>query len=370
MFTVPVYPRNGYWERQRSPTGIPLWDVHAASSRVAWATGFASGNPYSIVLRTVDGGENWVHATGDLPRAATACIFALDSLRAWVGGFPGIFATTDGGVSWKQQDYPQPHSTWINDVWFFDPANGYAWGDASGSIPGRITILRTSDGGKTWSHIPNEPVGPADAFGWSSTLCCPDPQHIFFVVWFEGQTRSSVVRSTDGGSTWSSIEGNGSIHALAMRDDSVGILCSGNLKTPQPAYFGRTTDGGTAWQQVADALPEKGAMAAFPAGSTFAWLAGVHTVAHSTDEGMSWVEQPIDRIASSLSAISFSDPAHGWIVTAGGGIFRYRPVSTEVVPTVQPNEALPSRAMLQQNYPNPFNSKTVVSSQYPVVSIQ
>ncbi len=363
MFMTTVYAGGGFWVRQQTPGAIPLHSVHAVSSSVIWAAG-GSGISSPVVLKTTDGGQNWLRVTGDLELTSVFCVYAIDSLRAWVGNYWGkIYATVDGGVSWKRQDYPQPWSSFIDAFWFFDADNGYALGDPG--TGGKFVVLQTRDGGSTWNHLVNEPVAPTGSYGVFNEFCCTDRQHIWF-----GTSNALVWRTTDAGDTWSSATvGSGLVTALAMRDDSVGILCSGALwGANEPMLFARTTDGGVTWPLIPSVKPDRGIAAAFPAGSRDAWVAGLQTVACSRDNGATWTVQPTDPFSGSIMAISFYDPANGWMVTDGGDIFRYRPVSTEVVPAVQLSEGLPTRMVLEQNFPNPFNPKTVVSSQLPVAS--
>jgi len=361
MFKTTVYARTGIWKRQTSPTSYPLYSVHAVSRSVAWAAGFTGDFfvGYSpVVLRTTDGGDNWAIENSDLPGIAAACIFAIDSLHAWVGGggWGGvIFATVNGGLSWTEQKYPPPQSGYaIRGFWFFDAADGYALGDTG--TTGRFAVLRTSDGGATWTHLANEPVAGAGVYTVVNAIYCTDKQH----VWF-GASNSLVYRTTDGGGTWSSgTVGTHELIALAMRDDSVGIAC---MKY-EPPLFGRTTDGGATWQTLAAVKPDRGWGVAFPVGSK-AWVAGESTVACSPDHGASWVLERTEPFSGGLAAISFSDSANGWMVTNRGEILRYHDRSVTVAVPLERGGELPVQALLQQNYPNPFNPSTTIKYKLP-----
>ncbi len=358
MFTTTVYAGEGFWEHQKSPTTIALYGVHAVNSRVAWAAGFSQWTPLKVVLKTTDGGETWAAVTNDLVGWPT-CIAAVDSLRAWVGGSGGgISATVDGGASWREQNYPSPQSSFIKGLRFFDAANGYAFGDPGSS--NTFVILRTTDGGTSWTHLANEPAGTAGSYV-ARAFSCTDRQHIWF-----GAPPSLLWRTSDGGGTWSSVSmGTGELTALTMRDDSVGIACSVSGTNDETLFFARTVDGGATWQTLAEVKPEGGFMAAFAPRSTDAWVVGRHTVACSRDNGRTWALQPTEPVDANLASIAFADSATGWIVADNGDILRYRGHAGSLIAVREAGAAVPAHFTLYQNYPNPFNPSTVIAYALP-----
>jgi photosystem II stability/assembly factor-like uncharacterized protein len=301
-----------------------------------------------------------MNVTGNLPQMNPYCIFATDSLQAWIGtDFGQIYATINGGSSWSHQVYPAPQG-FIDGIWFFDANNGYALGDPG--TPGRFVMLQTTNGGVTWSHTANEPPAQPGDWGCFNTFCWTDRNH----GWFGGKN-GLVWRTTDGGATWSyaatgtaAYTASGATTALAMRDDSVGV--AGTFD----GLLARTTDGGATWQTLPGVRSEGTTGAAFPAGSTFAWVCGGSTVDHSIDNGGSWGLQPTNSVLGGLGAMSFSDPANGWMCTWTGEILRYQDLgpTTGLPPKNIPE--VPVRYLLEQNYPNPFNPTTVVRYQVPV----
>jgi photosystem II stability/assembly factor-like uncharacterized protein len=354
FYKTTAYARTGIWKRQTSPIAFRIISIHAVSSAVAWA----AGTGYAMergVLRTIDGGENWSSLNSLPADFYPACIFGIDSRRAWMGGgLMGqggtIFATANGGMSWTRQAYPAPRVEFVfRGLWFADSAYGFALGDPS--LAGRIVLLRTTDGGVTWNHLAYEPTSVE--FTSASLICGTDRQHIWF-----GGADSLVHRTTDGGETWSSAKvGAGPILSLAMHDNSAGIACSAPAYLNGPATYARTTDGGASWQALSDVKPLSGWGASFPA-ERLAWFTGGPYVAHSSDAGLTWVLEPTDPLKGNVIAVSFSDSAHGWAATDSGEILRYRPLLTSV--RFETGWNLPVQALLHQNYPNPFNPATTI----------
>ena len=142
-----------------------------------------------------------------------------------------------------------------------------------------------------------------------------------------------------------------------MHDDSMGIAGSAG------GFFARTTDGGATWQDLGRVKPDPGEMASFPVGSTKAWIAGGRTVACSYDNGATWALQAIEPVSAPFYAMSFCDPASGWIVTGAGEILHYRELPTTVRPEHEGSS--PIQVLLQQNYPNPFNPSTRIQYALP-----
>ena len=139
------------WEDQQSGVTARLRGVSAVNGTVAWASG-ANGT----VLRTNDGGTSWQKLT--VPDATTLDfrdVDAITTLTAYVlsignGAASRIYKTRDGGGSWTLQFTNQDPKGFFDAMAFWDERSGIVMGD---SIDGRFDILRTMDGGATWSHV-------------------------------------------------------------------------------------------------------------------------------------------------------------------------------------------------------------------------
>src|SRR5712692_5127368 len=99
-----------------------------------------------------------------------------------VGARGTILRTTDGGATWT----PQMSGTtnYLVGVSFVDANTGTAVG-------GRGTILRTTDGGATWTP---QTSGTTDSL---SAVSCADANTCTTVGGF-----NTILRTTDGGATW------------------------------------------------------------------------------------------------------------------------------------------------------------------------
>jgi photosystem II stability/assembly factor-like uncharacterized protein len=138
-----------------------------------------------ILLKTDDGGNSWEVLSNEdsvSPRSVDSLQF-VDPLRGW--GFDGannIVHTTDGGRTWATQ---YPHQAQWNSLYFLNEAEGWAAGNG---------ILHTSDGGRTWNYQ------------WK-----PKTTGVFVrQVVFDGKngwalTTTTLLRTVDGGVTWTEV---------------------------------------------------------------------------------------------------------------------------------------------------------------------
>jgi photosystem II stability/assembly factor-like uncharacterized protein len=355
-FRIVIFPTAPAWLPQATPTDLSLFSVRAVSSQVVWASG-GSGTTtasQSVVVRTIDGGETWTDVTGNLAVGDLSSIDAVDSNNAWVStGIGEIHATTNGGRTWSRQSYSGAQSTFINAIWFFDVLNGVALGDPPAGA-GQFVLLRTSNGGRTWTHFPSEPIGPTGEAGWNNSFWWTDSRH----GWF-GTNENRIWRTTDGGSTWlSSASVAANTYGLAFRDDLLGIAVH------EGGAVGRTTNGGASWSLVSFPSRDDLSGAAYVPMSSSAWIATEAQLAHSSDGGATWAMETAFPFSGRVMHVSFADTANGWAVTSNGEILKYSPT-----PDRNDGGQIPVSFLLAQNYPNPFNSSTIIRFDLPEESL-
>jgi photosystem II stability/assembly factor-like uncharacterized protein len=314
------------WEPQSSGVTVRLRGVSAVSPTVAWAGG-AGGT----VLRTTDGGRTWQRRP--VPGADLLDFRDVDALSATTavvlsigpGDASRIYRTEDGGATWQERFRNTDPKAFFDAMAFGDAEHGVAFSD---SVDGRFVIRTTADGGRSWMAVPPERLplalpeeGAFAASGTNAAMLGPDR------IWI-GTSKSRVLRSTDGGRTWSvhatpvaTGQATG-IFSIAFKDASHGVVVGGNYQQEDEARdnLAVTNDGGRTWVRPTGAgpsgfrsvvawLPGRGSLLAIgPRGSDW-----------SATDGRAWAPAGGDG----YDAFSGSPGGEvGWATGAGGRIAR------------------------------------------------
>lgn len=280
-------------EPQSSGVTARLRGVSAVSSSVAWASG-AGGT----ILRTVDGGRTWQpRPVPTTERADFRDVDAFDDRVAYVlsvgsGESSRIYKTVDGGEHWDLQFANTDPKVFLDAMTFADATHGVAFSD---SVDGAFVVLTTSDG-RRWTRIPVDRLPPAlpgegafAASGSNIALVGRD------CIWI-GTTASRVLRSVDGGRTWTVIEtplatGTATgIFSIAFRDRDHGIVVGGNYEKEQDAIANAaiTSDAGKTWTLVKGLGGFRSAVAWLPGPAKTLIAVGPSGMDLSLDEGRTW----------------------------------------------------------------------------------
>jgi len=280
-------------EPQSSGVTARLRGVSAVSSSVAWASG-AGGT----ILRTVDGGRTW--QPRPVPTAESADfrdVDAFDDRVAYVlsigsGESSRIYKTLDGGEHWDLQFANTDPKLFLDAMTFADATHGVAFSD---SVDGAFVVLTTSDG-RAWTRIPVDRLPPAlpgeGAFAASGSNIAMVGRDCIWI----GTTASRVLRSVDGGRTWTVSEtpvATGAatgIFSIAFRDRNHGIVVGGNYQQERNAIANAavTSDGGTTWTLVKGLGGFRSAVAWLPGPAKTLIAVGPSGMDLSLDEGRTW----------------------------------------------------------------------------------
>jgi photosystem II stability/assembly factor-like uncharacterized protein len=161
-----------------------------------------------------------------------------------------VFATSNGGASWKRQKALA--GVYLGDVAFADARHGWAIGetkndDASGRVHSSGIILHTSNGGATWKK---QTLGAATPY--LDALACANRSHSWIVG--EALNGDSVILVTgNGGATWKAREFNRrqGFSDIAFTSASQGWVVGSSWDAngdPSGSAIRATANGGASWQ--------------------------------------------------------------------------------------------------------------------------
>ena len=313
------------WREQKSGVDTRLRGVSAVSDTVAWASG-ADGT----VVRTEDGGRHWQRLT--VPGAEKLDfrdVDAVDARTAYILSIgqadqSRIYKTTDAGATWTLQFTNDEPRAFYDAMAFWDADHGLAVSD---SVDNVFVIVRTEDGGRTWTRVPAAGLPPAqDTEGFfaasGTNVTVYGSEHVWFGTGAGDTTR--VFRSSDQGLTWQVAETpipagpSAGIFSVAFRDALHGVAVGGDYEKEMEAYDNAaiTSDGGATWTRLRGLGGFRSVVAYVPGAATPSLLAvGPEGADLSTDDGASWTRLSI----VGLHTFSFAPRAPKGVVGWGAG---------------------------------------------------
>ncbi len=240
-------------------------DFHFADDKYGWAVGSY------YIYKSTDGGLNWIQNSQTFTNWFNSVYFANRKV-GWAAGIDKdsylsqIYKTTDGGDTWNIiqvfSDENFGDCTVVqNSLRFVDENTGFILLTNSKNNSGYV--LETTDGGTTWSQktsVQNQMVSAIQIKQNNSGNGAAD-----YYIWVATDA-GKIIFSGDLGMNWNEIStqySNG-IYSISFIDKSTGYIGGYNSsvlktengganwqrlngKTPQPAIFLNTTDGGKNW---------------------------------------------------------------------------------------------------------------------------
>jgi photosystem II stability/assembly factor-like uncharacterized protein len=226
------------------------------------------------VWKSNDGGNTWTPISDKLSVSSIGSIAVADTdpnviyvgtgeacIRGNISHGDGVYKSTDAGTTWTNIGLKDTrhigrvivHPRNADTV--FVAALGHAYGPNT-----ERGVFRTLDGGKTWDKVlyVNEKTGAIDV-----AFAPTNPSIVFAAMWeasrspwgmTSGGPGSGLYKSTDGGTTWKKLEGNGLPKGVIGR---IGVSVSGAdanrvyaLIEAEDGGLYRSEDGGTNWRRV------------------------------------------------------------------------------------------------------------------------
>lgn len=307
------------------------------------------------ILATTDGGATW-HLRLSVPAGPAAPpVSAVDFVTAttgWAVRPSGLARTTAGGTTWST--VPAPKNCTFQSLQFTTPADGWA----GGSGPAGPCVDATHDGGARWDPLVDgvqapSPIAPAFTAYWQALWAkvIRDPARLAAIcgvsqVHFQDAAAwlvlsctpadpgaFAVLRSTDGGTTWSYVWGSfGCLMGCAGDGESLAPLAFRGDAAWRAVPFGvaRTVDGGKTWTTgtrlcaIGQCVPSVSFVSA-----TAGWAATANGIFATHDAGETWQRQVPARGPGPLRAVHFVSPTTGYalpqlhrdtlVATADGG---------------------------------------------------
>jgi photosystem II stability/assembly factor-like uncharacterized protein len=239
-----------YWKQQLDSNGyiVPGYKMaqnwyefqrNAAAGKKA-AKGTATDNWSFVGPNKSNGGYSGIG------RVNTIAFHPLDSSIIYVGSAAGsAWKSTNGGATWKAL-YDNFVSLTVSDI-KVNPVNGntvyVVTGDANGGSDFSIGVLKSYDGGTTWSNIGPSTWTP-DSFKMARSLLI-NPQDTNKLIL---GTSNGLYKSSDGGATWRRTNLSNFRQVLYAPFDTAVVYGSASFSSGAQVY--KSTDGGFTWGQI------------------------------------------------------------------------------------------------------------------------
>jgi len=182
------------------------------------------------ILVSGDRGGSWTQA--EVPtRALLTGVWMHDGQLGWaVGHDEVVLRTRDGGLTWTRVHNAPEREKPLLDVWFADARRGLAVGAYGG-------LLATIDGGDTWE---SRPVAGEDDFHLNQIVGAADG------TLYLAAEAGHLYRSDDAGRTWQALPSpyQGSFFGLLPLTD--GPLLAFGLR----GHLYRSPDRGRTWEKI------------------------------------------------------------------------------------------------------------------------
>lgn len=231
----------------------------------------------------------------------------ISRIAIYAGGAGGVFKSINGGASWSQTGVFSLNNTIALAIDFANPNILYAAiAEPNSCFHSDRRLFKSIDGGADWNNNISPNINGCDNI--HSLVLDPTNPNILYVTNYDdslGDTWSPLVKSSDGGATWSYLLG---IPYAVLVVDPVNpdTLYAGTFDFTYFGYAGldyrngvlKSTDGGAHWSTTGLAGTGVNVLAIDPASPSTIYAAttgtysdprGFRGLFKSTDGGASWL---------------------------------------------------------------------------------
>jgi len=273
--------------------------------------GFIAGDR-GYLASTVDGGRTWNKYPLNTTENINEIYFRNEDNGYLVAG-KKVYITSDGGTSWYETVIFRPTDFRNNtpvflSIRFADKKRGLAIGSILSSTGNVIDslVMRTSDGGETWSRVMVPSKGELFHLDFNGSSR----------GWIVGD-RGLILATTDSGETWR-IQASGvtaALYNVDFRDDNNGYAVG------EGATILRTENGGANWEKVPSSFTGNFMRVDF-ADDKNGWIVGHKgLILRSGDRGRTW--QRVESMSNNNLYGLHIEKRFGWAVGAKGAVLEY-----------------------------------------------
>jgi photosystem II stability/assembly factor-like uncharacterized protein len=231
------------WLEYNTGTDLPLYSLFFLSENIGFAAGgesdcYGSGcTPQgSIILKTVNGGENWERQVTPAKGELYSVSFIDNNIGFAVGAGLHI-KTNNGGTSWEE--FTIDNTGVMKKVFFLNNQTGFLCGLFN-------NLFKTIDGGQSWINLTEQNATTIRHFKYIQFI----DENIGFLT----GDNCRLLKTTDGGLSFIEIKNSpGGIGGMFFKTEYDGIVfgyksySNGNCNVWQSGIH-VTTDGGIVWQ--------------------------------------------------------------------------------------------------------------------------
>jgi photosystem II stability/assembly factor-like uncharacterized protein len=209
-------------------TQLTYTGVFFINALTGWICG---GNPYpvNILLKTVDGGNNWMLQTPSSIYLLWG-IFFINNQTGWSCGWHGtIIKTTNGGTNWFSQNIDTVNE--LYRVQFIDINTGFIVGTNG-------DIMKTTNGGLNWNHYP---LGISTWLRW---IYFPVSTSSSLTGWITGNN-GLILKTTNSGNNWLTLSSgvSNNLGAVFFNNNMTGWIVGNS----SGALLLKSNNGGINW---------------------------------------------------------------------------------------------------------------------------
>lgn len=276
----------------------------------------------------------WLYLNPDSPEELYVCCEEVGD--TWSGVFTMLKHSINGGQSFElgrpyyalDSEGKKEFCDWWN-VTFSGGEMLAACGPRGARGEGDANIIKSSDGGKTWELIADKALSVRwNGYYWDIDLNShPTDKNILYAILDNKTEEIKIVKSTDGGKTWTSLPSH-----PAQNIDSFEISLSNTIYVTTDKGIFKTVDEGASWESASFGLPSRieGKKTLLGtdevSGSIFVngdWPylnLGAYWV--SKDKGASWQSHLFHLKKESLSQVVTTSYKTTYFVYSGGKVFK------------------------------------------------